>query len=153
MVSSVFCYVTGKTAAFEGVCINDFIETEPNLLNFLADIFGRFRLEKIAMMADFIKCFFLIDVPAEQHELFRILWCNKSDVREGNVVTYRFTRHPWGVKSNPFIASFAIQKTFDDNTTGISFSGNFLSQYRRCCRRCFRRSHPRWNGGAPSIQD
>ena len=32
----------------------------------------------------------------------------------------RFTRHPWGVKSSPFIASFGIQKTLDDNTTGAS---------------------------------
>ena len=36
------------------------------------------------------------------------------------MVTYRFTRHPWGVKSSPFIASFAIQKTLDDNATGAS---------------------------------
>ena len=36
------------------------------------------------------------------------------------MVTYRFTRHPWGVKSSSFIASFAIQKTLDDNATGAS---------------------------------
>ena len=66
------------------------------------------------------KCFFQIGVPAEQCDLFRILWFDKSDVREGNIVTYRFTCHPWGVKSSPFIASFAIQKTLDDNTTGAS---------------------------------
>ena len=52
--------------------------------------------------------------------MFRILWFDKNDVREGNLVTYRFTRHPWGVKSSPFIATFAIQKTLDDNTTGVS---------------------------------
>ena len=33
---------------------------------------------------------------------------------------FRFTRHPWGVKSSPFIASFAIQKTLEDNATGAS---------------------------------
>ena len=52
--------------------------------------------------------------------LFRILWFDKNDVREGNVVTYRFTGHPWGVKSSSVIASFAIQKTLDDNATGAS---------------------------------
>ena len=37
------------------------------------------------------------------------------------MVTYRFTRHPWGVKSSFFIASFArIPKTLDDNATGAS---------------------------------
>ena len=53
------------------------------------------------MMADWTKCFFQISVPAEQRDLFRILWFDKNDIREGNVVTYRFTRHPWGVKSSP----------------------------------------------------
>ena len=71
-------------------------------------------------MADLTKFFFQIGVPAEQRDLFRILWFDKNDVREGNLFTYWFTRHPWGVKSNPFIASFAIQKTLDDNTTGAS---------------------------------
>ena len=36
------------------------------------------------------------------------------------MVKFRFTRHPWGVKSSPFIASFAIQKTLEDNATGAS---------------------------------
>ena len=107
-------------AAFNGVCINDFIETGPDLLNPLADILARFRLGKFAMMADLTKCFFQIGVPAEQCDLFRILWFDKNDVREGNVVTYSFTRHPWGVQSSSFIASFAIQKTLDDNATGAS---------------------------------
>ena len=52
-------------ATFEGVCINDFIETGPDLLNPLADILARFRLGKFAMMADLTKCFFQIGVPAE----------------------------------------------------------------------------------------
>ena len=32
------------------------------------------------------------------------------------MITYHFSCHPWGVESSPFIASFAIQKTLDDNT-------------------------------------
>ena len=110
--------VYNDKAAFEGVSINDFIETGPDLLNPLADNLARFRLGKFAIMADLTKWFFQIGVPAEQRDLFRILWFDKNDVRERNVVTYWFTRHPWGVKSSPFIASFAIQKTLNNNTTG-----------------------------------
>ena len=36
-------------AVFEGVCINGFIETGPDLLNPLADILARLRLRKFAM--------------------------------------------------------------------------------------------------------
>ena len=44
-------------AEFKDICINDFIQTEPDLLNFLADILARFRLGKYGMMADLTKSF------------------------------------------------------------------------------------------------
>ena len=97
-------------ADLNGVCINDFIETGPDLLNSLADILARFRLGKFGMMADLTKCFFQIGLPENQRDLFRILWFENNDVENGKMVKFRFTRHPWGVKSSPFIASFAIQK-------------------------------------------
>ena len=107
-------------ADLNGVCINDFIETGPDLLNSLADILARFRLGKFGMMADLTKCFFQIGLPENQRDLFRILWFENNDVENGKMVKFRFTRHPWGVKSSPFIASFAIQKTLEDNATGAS---------------------------------
>ena len=67
------------------------------------------------MMADLTKCFFQIGLPEDQCDLFRILWFNNNDIGQGKVVKFWFTRHPWGVKSSPFIASFAIQKTLEDN--------------------------------------
>ena len=70
----------GKTA-FEGVCINDFIETGPDLLNPLANILARFRLGKFVMMADLTKCFFQIVVPAEQCNLFCIYGLIKTMLR------------------------------------------------------------------------
>ena len=107
-------------ADLNGVCINDFIETGPDLLNSLADILARFRLGNFGMMADLTKCFFQIGLPENQRDLFRIFWFENNDVENGKMVKFRFTRHPWGVKSSPFIASFAIQKTLEDNATGAS---------------------------------
>ena len=107
-------------AEFDSVCINDFIETGPDLLNSLSDILARFRLGRYGMMADLTKCFFQISLPIDQRDLFRILWFDKDDIGEGKVVAFRFTRHPWGIKSSPFIASYAIQKSLDDNATGAS---------------------------------
>ena len=105
-------------AEFDGVCVNEFIETGPDLLNSLADILARSRLGKFDMMAYLTKCFFQIGLPKDQRGLFRILWFDNNDIGQGKVVKFRFTRHPWGVKSSPFIASFAIQKTLEDNATG-----------------------------------
>ena len=72
------------------------------------------------MMADLTKCFFQIGLPEDQRDLFRILWFDNDDKGQGKVVKFRFTRDLWGVKSSPFIASFAIQKTLKDNATGAS---------------------------------
>ena len=52
--------------------------------------------------------------------LFRILWFDNHDIGEGKVKTFWFTCHPWGIKSNPFVASYVIQKTLEDNVTGLS---------------------------------
>ena len=50
--------VYDSRAEFGGVCVNEFIETGPDLLNSLADILARYRLGKFGMMADLTKCFF-----------------------------------------------------------------------------------------------
>ena len=63
------------------------------------------------MIADLTKCFFLIGLPPDQRDLFPILWFDNHAIGEGKVKAFRFTRHPWGIKSSPFIASYAIQKT------------------------------------------
>ena len=102
-------------AELDGACVNEFTETELDLLNSLADILARFRLGKLGMMADLTKCFFQIGLPEDQRDVFRILWFDDNDIGLGKVAKFRFTRHPWRVKSSPFIASFAIQKTLKDN--------------------------------------
>ena len=87
-------------AEFDGVCVNEFIETGPDLLNSLADILTRFRLGKFGMMADLTKCFFQIGLPEDQRDLFRILWFDNIDISQGKLVKFRFTRHPWGEKQS-----------------------------------------------------
>ena len=81
---------------------------------------AKFRLGKYGVTADLTKCFFQIGLHPDQRELLRILWFDNHDIGEGKVKAYRFTRHPWGIKSSPFIASYAIQKTQEDNVTGSS---------------------------------
>ena len=60
-------------AEFKGVCINDFIETVPDLLTSLANILAKFLLGKYGKMADLTKCFFQMDLPPDQRDLFCIL--------------------------------------------------------------------------------
>ena len=72
------------------------------------------------MMADLTNYFFQISLPTDQRDFFCILWFDNPDIGKGGVKAFRFTRHPWGIKSSPFIASYAIQKTLEDTVIGSS---------------------------------
>ena len=71
-------------------------------------------------MSDVTKCFFQIQLPAAQRDLFRLLWFENNDVERGKLVSYRFRVHPWGIKSSPYIACLAFKKLVEENPTCAS---------------------------------
>ena len=107
-------------AKFKGTCVNDIIMSGPDLLNPLLDVLTRFRLGKYALMSDVTKCFFQIQLPAAQRDLFCLLWFENNDVERGKLVTYHFRVHPWGIKSSPYIACLAFKKLVEENPTCAS---------------------------------
>ena len=107
-------------AKFKGTCVNDIIMSGPDLLNPLLHVLTRFRLGKYALMSDVTKCFFQIQLPAAQRDLFRLLWFENNDVERGKLVSYRFRVHPWGIKSSPYIACLAFKKLVEENPTCAS---------------------------------
>ena len=108
------------SATVDGRCINDCILSGPDLLNSLTDVLAKFRLGQYALMADITKCFFQVLLPEKQQDYFRILWYKDDDVQQGQIESYKFTRHVWGVISSPYIACAAIRKTAADNPTNAS---------------------------------
>ena len=89
-----------------------------NLLNNLNwfNVFIRFRLEKLAYVADLSKCFFLVRLPKNQQDLFRLEWLKDNNMNDGIVQIYRFPKHVWGINSSPFMALMAI-KRLEENLT------------------------------------
>ena len=71
-------------------------------------------------MSDVTKCFFEIQLPAAQRDLFRLLWFENNGVERGKLVSYHFRVHPWGIKSIPYIACLAIKKLVEENPTCAS---------------------------------
>ena len=110
---------------FHGVCVNDAILSGPDLLNSLVHILIRFRRGEFALMADITKCYFQINLPASQRDLFRILWFENNDVEHGKMQQFRFRVHPWGVTSSDFVACLAIQKMVELNAKKFSDSTCF----------------------------
>ena len=104
----------------EGMCLNQAVLGGTNLLNNLVEVLTRFRLGKYACIADLSKCFFQVSIPKEQRDLFRIVWFKNNDVVSGEVQSYCFNRHVWGINSSPYVALTAINTVVSENPTGAS---------------------------------
>lgn len=90
--------------SFNGVSLNDCLETGPCLLPNLPGILLRFRRWKVALTADITKAFLQIEVREEDRNVHRFLWNDKGRVRK-----MRFVRVPFGNKSSPFLLNATVK--------------------------------------------
>ena len=81
-------------AEFMNTCVNDIIMSGSDLLNQLVHVLTRFRMGIYALMSDVTKCFFQIQLPKEQRDLFRLLWFEDDDIEKGKLIPFRFCVHP-----------------------------------------------------------
>ena len=93
-----------SAAGYNGVSLNDCLETGPSLIPSLVDILVRFRRWKVALTADITKAFLQIKVCERDQNVHRFLW----DVN-GSVRTMKFLRVPFGNKSSPFLLNATIR--------------------------------------------
>ena len=107
-------------AMHKGMSLNQAIFEGTNLLNNLVEVLARFRLGKYACIADLSKCFFQVSIPTTQRDLFRIVWFTDNDIDSGEVQTYSFTRHVWGINSSPYVILNAIKTIVSENPTAAS---------------------------------
>ena len=107
-------------AAYKGMCLNNAVLGGINLLNNLVELLTRFRLGKYACKPDLSKCFFQVSIPRTQRNLFRIVWFKGNDVDSGEIQTYCFTRHVWGINSSSYVALTAIKNVVSENPTGAN---------------------------------
>ena len=99
-----------------GMSLNQVALSGENLLNNLVEVLTRFRLGKFACVADLSKCFFQVQIPPDQRDLFRLIWFKDNEM-SNEVQIFRFTRHVWGINSSPFIALLAIKRLVSENPT------------------------------------
>ena len=107
-------------AVYKGMCLNNAVLGGINLLNSFVEVLTRFRLGKYAFIADLSKCFFQVSIPRAQRDLFRIVWFKGNDVDSGEIQTYCFTRHVWGVNFSPCVALTAIKNVVSESFTCAS---------------------------------
>jgi len=92
--------------------INECLHEGPNLFPELLGILLRFRLYKIAFVADIQKAFLQICIAENDRKFTKFLWydeINQDTNKIGNIIAYQFCRVPFGFRSSPFLLNQTIK--------------------------------------------
>ena len=95
--------------------LNDFLEMGPNPLPEILSVLLRFRLHKCAILGDVSQAFLQITLDPKDRDLTRFLWYRLAQNGQGSyditddVITYRFTRRPFGLTCSPSLFSATIR--------------------------------------------
>ena len=91
--------------------LNDCLFRGPVLLEDLAGLLMRFRLHKIAIVADIEKAFLQIGIAPKDRDMVRFLWLKDPTrlITENNIQIYRFCRVLFGLNCSPALLAQTIQ--------------------------------------------
>ena len=93
-----------------GPSINECLEVGPNLNPDLMAILMRFRIKRIAWIADIEKAFLNIALPEEDANDVRFLWSSNLSDPSARNIAFRWKRVPFGLTSSPFQLRATISK-------------------------------------------
>jgi len=91
--------------------LNDFLQMGSNLPPEIVSVLLRFRLHKYAILGDVSQAFLQISLDPTDRDLTRFLWYRVIPNSKGSydttdeVITYRFTRLPFGLTCSPFLSA------------------------------------------------
>lgn len=131
--------------------LNDVLHSGPQLVPGLIGILLRSRLHKFLVISDIEKAFHAVKLQETERDCTRILWLKDIDKppTPENLIIYRYTRVPFGIKSSPYLLAISIlfsMKLFeseevveevercmyvDNLLTGANSRTEALEKYRR----------------------
>ncbi|XP_045035150.1 uncharacterized protein LOC123475958 [Daphnia magna] len=100
----------GAARSKYGPSLNDVLETGPNLNPDLLSVLMRFRMNRIAWIADIEKAFLNIALQPEDAEAVRFLWPRKPEEPNSDFIAYKWKRVPFGLSSSPYLLRVTINK-------------------------------------------
>ena len=107
------------SSSFRGVSLNVNLLQGPDLTTPLVDVLIRFRQDRIAFIGDVETMFYQVHVPRRDRDLLRFLWWPGGDTTLAPE-TFRMTVHPFGARSSPSVAIYALKRTAQDFGDGFS---------------------------------
>ena len=123
------CHAASK---YKGVCLNDKLLAEPDLLHGLNGTIFRFREKPVALTADIESMFLQVQVPEQDRSCLRFLWRPRTNEP---VQIYEYQRHVFGARSSPTCANYALKRVGLDNeevypTASKAIQNNFYMDGR-----------------------
>ncbi|XP_063448356.1 uncharacterized protein LOC134727857 [Mytilus trossulus] len=100
--------VFDSSAKFNDISLNDVLLSGPDLVNSLLGILLRFRQRPVVITADIEQMFYRFSVPPEQRNYLRFYWHKDNDPKN-EMIEYRMTRHVFGNKPSPAVATFGLR--------------------------------------------
>ena len=120
--------VYDASAKSTGPSLNDCLYVGLAFGQSIMDILLRFRLQKVALVADIEKAFFMITVDKEDRDVLRFLWIEDMKCETPRMTVLRFARVVFGVASSPFLLNATIRHHIQGyQTDDPSFVTRFLN--------------------------
>lgn len=103
--------------------LNECLYRGPVLLKDLVGLLLRFRLKKIALVADIEKAFLQLGLQPQERDVTRFIWL--KDLRNlavvgDNLQEFRFCRIPFGIKSSPYLLAATIEHHLQNHGSKIA---------------------------------
>ena len=101
----------GSCKTKSGTSLNECLYRGPVILENLIGLILRFRLPKVAIMADIEKAFLQVGLQDADRDVVRFLWLKDPTKHtvEDNIQVFRFVRVPFGVKSSPWLLAATVR--------------------------------------------
>ncbi|XP_023204623.1 uncharacterized protein LOC111611627 [Xiphophorus maculatus] len=96
------------SAKFEGVSLNDYLLSGPELTNSLIGVLCRFRKGQVGIMCDIERMFHQFHVKTEDQDYLRFLWWDDGNIQAQPSI-YRMRVHLFGAVSSPGCANFGLK--------------------------------------------
>ena len=111
--------VKDAAAVYRGVSLNKSLITGPDLLSSLVGVLMRFRIGRIAIVADIEAMFHQVRVSTKDADALRFLWTDDIN-SEGAQYTMQMLVHVFGAKDSLTAALYALHQTARDNNDNFS---------------------------------
>ena len=95
-----------------GISLNDTLMVGPTVHPSLIDVLIRFRMHRIALVADISKMYKAIEFPLTDRDFHRFVWKSKPG---DTLKDCRMTRVTFGVSSSSFVAIMAVQQNAEEH--------------------------------------